>query len=341
MFQKVNADQHEISVVDVYYFFKNGWKVLLIFSVTGLFVGLSAAFLLPVKYQASALIEVASVAKKNIESGTVVATSVEPVSVLAEKMKSPTYYSVATLEACGFSALPNPPRLLVDALKPMVARASPFVAVQFRASSPEEATRCLEHVLRDVVNQQGQIATPLVNNIEVMLTNASLELQANLTEQEQQRLKNREKLSVAKSKLATAERFVEQFSKDSLSFQFGDQQFSAKALLLSTLIDQQNEIKDLEIQINSLELEVAANMTDKDQAVRRMTNTVSALRNSLLPPNTKPATFASPIYAPDSKVEPKRSLVMLSGLVTGGLMGLLWLAGVRMRNNIRTQLKNF
>lgn len=339
MIQKVSADQHEISLADVYFFLKNGWKALLIFSFIGLFIGLITAFLLPVKYQASALIEVASVAKKNIESGTVMATSVEPVSVLVEKMKSPTYYSEATLEACGLNILPDSSKLLVDALKPMVARGSPFVAVQFRASSPAEAIRCLDHVLHDVVIHQGQIASPLMNNIEVMLSSASLELQANITEQEQQRLKNREKLSVAQEKRASAQHFVKKFSNDSLSFQFSDQQFSAKALLLSTLIDKQNEIKDLEIQINALELEVAANMTDKDQEVRRMTNTVSALRNSLLPPNTKRATFAAPIYAPDTKVEPKRSAVILVGLVAGGFLGLLWLMGVRMRMELLKQIK--
>jgi hypothetical protein len=77
---------------------------------------------------------------------------------------------------------------------------------------------------------------------------------------------------------------------------------------------------------------IAANMTDKDQAVRRMTNTVSELKNALLPPNTKPATFAAPIYSPKTKVEPKRSVVTLVGLVAGGFFGLMVLVGVRVRN---------
>jgi uncharacterized protein involved in exopolysaccharide biosynthesis len=176
------------------------------------------------------------------------------------------------------------------------------------------------------------LAQPLINNLEIELANAEQELQSNITERDQQRIKNREKLSVAKSKLASAESFVERFSKDSLTFKFGDQQFSATALLLSTLIAKQNEIKDLEIQINALELEVAANMTDKDQAVRRMSNTVSELKNALLPPNTKLATFAAPIYSPKTKIEPKRSVVILVGLVAGGFLGFILLVAVRVRN---------
>ncbi len=80
-------------------------------------------------------------------------------------------------------------------------------------------------------------------------------------------------------------------------------------------------------------------MTDKDQAVRRMTNIVSELKNALSPPNTKPATFAAPIYSPKTKIEPKRSVVMLVGLVAGGFLGLLLLIGGRVTNSLRGQLK--
>lgn len=304
MTEKPEIDNDEISLIDIYEFFRDGWKTLVLFSVLGVSAGLVIAFVLPEKFQASALIEPASMAKKE-RNDAIAKVSVEPAAVLAEKMKVPTYYGAATIEACGLQKLVNPAQALVNGLKPSVPRNSTYVSVTFKAESPAVAATCLESVLKDVVENQARLAKPLINNFEVELANAEQELQSNITERDQQRIKNREKLSVAKSKLAAAESFVEKFSKDSLTFKFGDQQFSATALLLSTLIGKQNEIKDLEIQINALELEVAANMTDKDQAVRRMTNTVSELKNALLPPNTKPATFAAPIYSPNTKVEPK------------------------------------
>lgn len=339
MIEKPEVDNDEISLIDIYEFFRDGWKTLIAFSVLGLSAGLITAFVLPEKFQASALIEPASVAKKE-RNDSIAKVSVEPAAVLAEKMKVPTYYGAATIEACGLQKLANPAQALVNGLKPNVPRNSTYVSLTFKAESPAVAATCLESVLKDVVENQARLAKPLINNFEVELANAEQELQSNITERDQQRIKNREKLNVAKAKRAAAENFVEKFSKDSLSFKFGDQQFSATALLLSTLIDKQNEIKDLEILINALELEVAANMTNKDQAVRRMTNTVSELKNALLPPNTKPATFAAPIYSPNTKVEPKRSVVILVGLVAGGFLGLMLLVGIRVRNNIRKQLKS-
>ena len=338
MTEKPEVESDEITLIDIYEFFRDGWKILITFSMLGLSAGLITAFVLPEKFQANALIEPASVAKKE-RNDSIAKVSVEPAAVLAEKMKVPTYYGAATIKACRLTEKANPAQALVKSLNPSVPRNSTYVSVTFKAESPAIAATCLESVLKDVVDNQVRLAQPLINNFEVELANAEQELQSNITERDQQRIKNREKLNVAKAKRAAAENFVEKFSKDGLSFKFGDQQFSATALLLSTLIDKQNEIKDLEIQINSLELEVAANMTDKDQAVRRMTNIVSELKNSLLPPNTKPATFAAPIYSPNTKVEPKRSVVILVGLVAGGFLGLMLLLGIRVRNNLRKQLK--
>jgi|GEM_PF-816313 len=335
--EKVAVSENEVSLIDVYQFLKSGSTTLVVCSALGLTLGLTTAFILPEQFQASALIEPATVSKK--EKDSIVKTSVESSAVLVEKMKLPTYYSDATIKACDLTDAVNPAQVLVRGLNPNVSRNSTYVSVTFKAESSAIAAACLESVLKDVIANQALLAQPLINNFDVALANAEQELQSNITGRDQQRIKNREKLSVAKSKLAAAESFVEKFSKDSLTFKFSDQQFSATALLLSTLIGKQNEIKDLEIQINALELEVAANMTDKDQAVRRMTNKVSELKNSLLPPNTKPATFAAPIYSPSTKVEPKRSVVILVGLVAGGFVGLMWLIGVRVRDNIRQQLK--
>jgi LPS O-antigen subunit length determinant protein (WzzB/FepE family) len=328
MVEKPKLDQDELSLLDIYEFFRDGWKTLLAGSVIGLGAGFGTAFILPEKFEASALIEPASVATK----------VVEPVTVLVEKMKSPTYYSSATIEICGVDQLANPPQALVTRLKPNLPRNNSYAAVTYRAESPVAAARCLEQVLKDVIQNQAQLAKPLINNLEVTLSNAEQELQATTTERDQQRIKNRERLKVAKLKLVAAEAFVEKFSNDGVQFKFGDPQFSASALLLSTLINKQNEIKDLEIQISALEMEIGANMTDKDQRVRTLTNEVTAMKNALTTPSTKPATFAAPIYAPNVKVEPKRSIVILIGLISGGVFGLLLLMGMRVRNKLRQQL---
>lgn len=337
MTEKPEYDNDEISLLDIYEFFRDGWKTLIGFSVLGLLAGLVIAFVLPEKFQARALIEPASVGKKG-KDDTITSAAVEPVAVLAEKMKVPTYYSAATIQACQLNDVANPADALVKRLGPSVARNSTYVSLSYKTKSPALATACLESVLKDVVANQTLLAQPMVNNLKAELESAEDQLKATTTERDQLRKKNPERLAQAKAKLAAAEKFVETFTKDSTTVKSTDPQFSASAVLLPALMAKQAEIQDLEKQIDNLSLSVAANATDKDKDLRKVASTVSELKNALMPPNTKPATFAAPVYAPSTKVEPKRSVITLGGLVLGGFLGLALLIGTRVRNNLRKQL---
>lgn len=337
MTEKPEFDSDEISLIDMYEFFMDGWKTLVGFVVLGISAGLVTAFVIPEKFQARALIEPASVAKKG-KDDAIVASAVESVAVLAEKMKVPTYYSAATIQACQLEKVVNPADALVKRLNPSVARNSTYVSLSFKAESTAIASACLESVLKDVAANQAQLAKPMISNLEADLASAEQQLKADTTERDQLLKQNPERLKVAQTKLAAAEKFVETFSRDPSTVKSADPQFSSSAIILPALIAKQTEIKDLEALIDSLKLSVAANMTDKDKAVRKMASTVSELKNALQPPSTKPATFAAPIYAPDTKVEPKRAVIVLVGLVAGGFLGLMLLVGIRVRNNLRKQL---
>ena len=295
------------------------------------------AFILPEKFQARALIEPASVGKKG-KDDTITSAAVESVAVLAEKMKVPTYYSAATIQACRLNDVVNPADELVKRLSPGVARNSTYVSLIYKAEMPAIATTCLESVLKDVAANQALLAQPLVNNLQADLESAEDQLKASTTERDQLRKKNPERLAQAKVKLAASEKFVDTFTKDSTTVKSTDPQFSASAVLLPALMTKQSEIQDLEKQVDNLSLSVAANATDKDQAVRKIAGTVSELKNALMPPNTKPATFAAPVYVPSTKVEPKRPVIILIGLVGGGFLGLVLLVGIRVRNSLRKQL---
>lgn len=337
MTEKPEYDHDEISLLDIYQFFMEGWKTLISLSVLGLIAGLVVAYVIPEKFQARALIEPASVGKKG-KDDTITSAAVEPVAVLAEKMKVPTYYSAATIDACRLSDKVNPADALVKRLGPSVTRNSTYVSLTYKAESPAIATTCLESVLKDVMANQVLLAQPMVNNLKAELESAEDQLKASTTERDQLRKKNPERFAQAKAKLAAAEKFVDTFTKDSTTVKSTDPQFSASAVLLPALMAKQAEIQDLERQIDNLSLFVAANATDKDQAVRKIAGTVSELKNALMPPNTKPATFAAPVYAPSTKVEPKRSVIVLVGLVGGGMLGLVLLVGLRVRNSLRKQL---
>jgi LPS O-antigen subunit length determinant protein (WzzB/FepE family) len=101
-------------------------------------------------------------------------------------------------------------------------------------------------------------------------------------------------LATLKSKLESAEQITKILSSKKPNFDFSDSKFSASTLLLATTLSKENEVKDLRMQISDLEI-------------------------ALTEPQTKEAYLTTPIYAPNIKVEPKRSLITL-GAVFGGLV---------------------
>ena len=105
-------------------------------------------------------------------------------------------------------------------------------------------------------------------------------------------------------KLESAEKIVKILPKNNAGFDFSDSKFSASTLLLTTTLSKENEIKDLRTAINDLEI-------------------------ALLEPQTKGAFLTTPIYAPQQKVSPKRTLILIGGLVAGLFIGLLLMMGKR------------
>lgn len=267
----------EISLLDIYEFLKDGWMTIAATTVLGGAIGVGTAFVLPEKFLASATIQPARVLGNDVEN----------IAVLAEKMRSPTYYSQQTFIACDVADSTNPAQTLATALNPNVARNSAFVSVSFKSTNINTSVACLNAVLDDVKLNQNDIAQR-----QIALATATL---------------NKEK-----EQLKLAETFVATLSDKTLTFDFKDTQFSASQLLLATLQSKQNEITNLRSSIQRTEL-------------------------LLSEPQTKSASFTTPIFSPSQKVEPKRSLIAVISVLAGGFIGLMLLVLRRAIKHIKEQ----
>ena len=278
MAETLETTNESITVLDVYDFFQQGWKILFTCCLLGGGVGIGAAFLWPEKYEANALIQPARVLSNDVENQ----------GVLAEKMRSPTYYSNKTLEICRMTKKSDPRFALTLELAPKVARQSAFVAIIFRAQSSQLATDCLEAVLADVKSNQHEIAAPQIDLAQLQIAKQ-------------------------KERLKQAEDFLDTFGDKKALFNFNDTKFSASSLLIATLQARQSEITELK-------------------------NSIQSTEKALTPPQTRPTSFATPIYAPTQRVEPKRSLVVLACTVAGLGLGFFWLLSLRAVRALKRQL---
>ena len=261
----------EISLMDVYDFLADGWKTILATAFIGTSIGIVTSMVLLEQFEAKALIESAKVASLTNSTNS---TYVESITVLAEKMRSPTYYDSKTLAVCVNEGEGGNLEALAKSLNANVARNSNFVSVSYRAESRENAARCLEQVLEIVIARQKTLAD------------------ANLTSV----LSNLENL---KKKADELRKTVKQLESDrGAQFEFKNIEYSAAALITVTLQSKVQELLATE-------------------------NQISAAESMLKPPNTQDAKFATPIFASEQRVSPRRSLIVMTSAIGSLFLGVL------------------
>jgi LPS O-antigen subunit length determinant protein (WzzB/FepE family) len=255
----LNNTDDELSLLEVFDFFKENYRKILLSGFIGGVLGGAYAFIVPPKYQATANIQVAKVANSDVEAP----------NILLEKLQMPMYYSQNSFVSCKVEDSIEPGNVIAKSIKPALAKNAPIISISYKARNVEDAKKCLESVLNDIRISQNEIAKPILEQ-------------------------RKNQLATLKSKLESAEQITKILSSKKPNFDFSDSKFSASTLLLATTLSKENEVKDLRTQISDLEI-------------------------ALTEPQTKEAYLTTPIYAPNIKVEPKRSLITL-GAVFGGLV---------------------
>jgi len=224
--EKLQAEDVEISLIDILLFLKaSGGNILKSTSVC-LLAGGAYYFSVPKMYEASATIEMATVAGEPVETP----------AVLLEKMKLPLYFSPATLQACGSDGGISSQAKFVDKIKPSINKSAPMVSFVTQAPSTQEAKACLSAAIADVSNNQDAIAKPLLQQ----------------KKQKLQQLNERLKLTEEIGKTITVPKGNSNVS---------DAQFSARTLNMSFSTANATEINDLRSQISALESALIAPQT--------------------------------------------------------------------------------
>lgn len=161
----------EISLMDIYDFFVDGWKIILSITLIGTGIGVVTSLYLPDQFEAKGVIQSARVANMHSTNSTE-SIDVEPIAVLVEKMKSPTYYDSKMLAACVGEGEAGNLEALAKAFNATVTRNSNFVSVVYRAESRDKALRCLEQVLAVVVENQKGLVEANLTSVMSSLDNA-------------------------------------------------------------------------------------------------------------------------------------------------------------------------
>ena len=321
----------EISLYDIYAFFRDGWKTLAVFTVLGLLAGLVVSFVLPVKYQANALIDSARVGFVSLERG-VDSRELEPLGVLAQRMQAPGFYSEETIDACGLRDKASPRRDLVDELAPSIARNGSFISIGYRSESIDLAKQCLQSVLADVSQSQRTQIEAVKSYLQTEIKNTRAQLADATSARDAERADRDASLSVARQQLLVAREELKALDEAVARADAGD-----TALGAIRVLTKRGEVQELESMLLALQSNFSTSASDVADKINRLTNRLAALEAAAQFPSTREASFATPIFASDSKVSPRRGLIIVASVLLGGFVGFMLLIVIRARRYIRAQ----
>ena len=224
--EPIQAEDDEISLIDILLFLKASGGSIVKSTLICLLSGGVYYFSVPKMYEASATIEMATVAGVPVESP----------AVLLEKMKLPLYFSPATLQACGSDGGHSWQAKFVDKIKPSINKSASMLSFVTQAPSTQEAKACLSAAIAEVSNNQDAIARPLLQQ-------------------------KKQKLQQLSEQLKVTEEIGKTITVAKGSSNLSDAQFSAHTLNILFSTAKAAEINDLRSQISALENALIAPQT--------------------------------------------------------------------------------
>jgi LPS O-antigen subunit length determinant protein (WzzB/FepE family) len=276
----------EISLFDLWEKLKDGWRYVLGGTMLGLAGAGAALMVLPPKYEAVAVVQIAQVGQITYaQLGQVMivpSLNVEPATQVVERMKTPAFQTTvaqslgnqAWLDDLQRSANATAKYLSLQLIKATSAQgASSLIEVKANGASPEDAKNTADASVKELAKRHSELAKPILEKMH-------------------------SDLRIAKEKLVSAERELEGINKLMASAGVKDDRFTQLSLMTGLRVQKESELF----------------------AQRQ---TILALETALSAPATQSTKAIEDIFVTNKPVSPKKTLLLALGLIGGLLAGVV------------------
>lgn len=157
----VEANDDEINIWELMEHLKSGWHWLAGGCAVGLLGATGFLMLVPAKYEATAVIQPATIGMI-VATTTTTTTTVEPVAQTIERLKLVTFYGDDTVKVCQAGSAKD----LAQGVKVSIVKGNNLVSLGYRADSVALAEACMAKIVGQLSQSQIDIATPLIKELE-------------------------------------------------------------------------------------------------------------------------------------------------------------------------------
>ena len=157
----LEAREDEISLLDIFLFFKNEYQFILGFTLLGFVGAASYLWAVPKQYEVIGQIKIAQIAAGNIVSSK--GAIIEEPQALIARMAIPTTYPKETIALCGLAEQKDAGSALAKKAKLSVPKGlGGTVELEIRDTSKEVAEACTNAIYEFVKTSQAQLIAPYI-----------------------------------------------------------------------------------------------------------------------------------------------------------------------------------
>lgn len=276
----------EISLFDLWEKLRDGWHYVVGGTVLGLAGAVLAIFLIPPKFEAVAVVQIAQVGQISYaQLGQLMifpSLNVEPATQAVERMKTPAFQTTVAqslgnqvwLDDLQRSASATAKYISLQPIKATSAQgASSLIELKANGASSEDAKKIADASVKELAKRHSELAKPILEKMH-------------------------SDLKIAKEKLVSAERELEGINKLVASAGVKDDRFTQLSLMTGLRVQKESELFAQRQAIVALETALSAPATQATKAIEE-------------------------IFVTDKPVSPKKTLLLALGLIGGLLAGVV------------------
>ena len=152
----------EISLWELLEHLKSGWKWVVGGGAIGLMSAIVLAVFIPAQYEATAVVQPATIGMIVATTPTTTTTTVEPVAQTLERLKLVTFYSDEIVKACDAESAKD----LANSVKVNLVKGNNLLSISYRAESAALANACMNKIVTQLMQSQTAIAAPLIKELQ-------------------------------------------------------------------------------------------------------------------------------------------------------------------------------
>ena len=158
------AFEDEISLKDIVGFIQDSYKTILVTTFLGLLLALAYIWLTPKSYEGVMQVQMSQLATGNSSNVSPLGVNIEEPAVLIARLKMPSTFDEANIQACSLSGKENAAEKLVKKINASQLKGNNTVLeVKIDSRSTEEVKQCLESLFEKIKVTQKAIKEPFLD----------------------------------------------------------------------------------------------------------------------------------------------------------------------------------